>query len=575
MNHQQEKLAALYAVSSQLGSSLDLTEVLNQVMDAIIQLTGAERGFLMLVEDSGDRLKTAVARNVDQTAIDTHQGKISRTVVQRAIAAKEGILTNNAQEDDRFSGQESVVGYQLRSIMCAPLRARNQILGAVYVDNRLMSGVFKQDDLDLLITFTNQAAIAIDNARLFTQTDQALARRVDELTLFQKIDQQLNKSLELDRVLSLALNWAVSVTEANNGSIGLMEAVEDGNDDGQALRLLVYKGDIPLSDLPMVPTSHPVLAQVLAEGKPVSLTAVSAKQAINGQAGAGQLAVPIQQDDQTIGLITLKCETGHELNIEDREFIVRLADRAAVAIKNAQLYEEIKAINIAKSKFISIVTHELRLPMTSIKGYADLLVSGMVGEMTDQQMEFLEIMRRNIGQMSTLITDLSQINHLESGRVNFEKEPFDIHETVREVVDNWKERIESRQQTLRLDLPSELPLIYADQRRVGQVLSNLVSNAHKYTSDSGTILIAVRAEYASMRISVHDTGIGINKADQEKLFTQFFRSPDQDVRDQTGWGLGLSIVKSMVEAQNGEIYFESIYGKGSTFSFTMPLAEAG
>ncbi len=575
MNHQQEKLAALYAVSSQLGSSLDLTEVLNQVMDAIIQLTGAERGFLMLVEDSGDGLKTAVARNVDQTAIDTHQGKISRTVVQRAIAAKEGILTNNAQEDDRFSGQESVVGYQLRSIMCAPLRARNQILGAVYVDNRLMSGVFKQDDLDLLITFTNQAAIAIDNARLFTQTDQALARRVDELTLFQKIDQQLNKSLELDRVLSLALDWAVSMTDANNGSIGLMEAVEDGEENEQALRLLVYKGDIPLSDLPMVPTSHPVLAQVLAEGEPVSLTAVSAKQAINGQAGAGQLAVPIQQEDQTIGLITLKCETGHELNIEDREFIVRLADRAAVAIKNAQLYEEIKAINTAKSKFISIVTHELRLPMTSIKGYADLLVSGMVGEMTDQQMEFLEIMRRNIGQMSTLITDLSQINHLESGRVNFEKEPFDIHEAVREVVDNWKERIESRQQTLRLDLPSELPLVYADQRRVGQVLSNLVSNAHKYTQDGGTILIAVRADDASMRISVHDTGIGINEADQEKLFTQFFRSPDQDVRDQTGWGLGLSIVKSMVEAQNGEIYFESVYGKGSTFSFTMPLAEAG
>jgi len=226
INQQQEKLAALYAVSSQLGSSLDLTKVLNQVMDAIIQLTGAERGFLMLLDEATDGLETAVARNVDQTSIDGHEGKISRTVVRRAIATEEGVLTNNAQEDDRFSGQESVIGYQLRSIMCAPLRARNQILGAVYVDNRLMSGVFEQGDIDLLVTFTNQAAIAIDNARLFTQTDQALARRVDELTLFQKIDQQLNKSLDLNRVLSLALDWAVSLTNADNGSIGLMEAVE-------------------------------------------------------------------------------------------------------------------------------------------------------------------------------------------------------------------------------------------------------------------------------------------------------------------------------------------------------------
>ncbi len=573
MNHQQEKLAALYAVSSQLGSSLNLTEVLNQVMDAIIQLTGAERGFLMLSDGREGALETAVARNVDQITIDSHEGKISRTVVRRAIAAEKGVLTNNAQEDTRFSGQESVIGYQLRSIMCAPLRVRNQILGAVYVDNRLMSGVFEQDDLDLLVTFTNQAAIAIDNARLFTQTDQALARRVDELTLFQKIDQQLNKSLDLDRVLSLALDWAVSLTNADSGSIGLMETVEDDENGEQVLRLLAYKGDIQLSKLPTVPTSHPVLAQVLAEGEAVLLTAVSAEQAINGQPGAEQLAVPIQQEKQTIGLITLKCQYEHDLNTEDGDFVVRLADRAAVAIKNAQLYEEIKAINKAKSDFVSVVTHEIRLPMTSIKGYADLLASGMVGDLNDQQTEFLEVIRRNLGRMSDLIRDLSEINHLESGRVQFEKRPFNINEVVLEAVYNWKERIESRQQILTLDVPSDLPAVYADPKRVGQVLSNLVSNAHKYTQDGGKITIIVHADPTALHIAVRDTGYGISKEDQEKLFTQFFRASDQDIRNQAGWGLGLSIVQSMVEAQGGEIHFKSIYGEGSTFAFTMPLAE--
>lgn len=182
IERQEARLSALYEVSSQLGKSLDLGEVLNQVMDSIIQLTGAERGFLMLYDAEQDKLQTRAARNFDQETIEADAINISHTVIERAISIGEGILSSNAQEDDRFSGQESVVGYQLRSIMCAPLLVRGQTLGAVYVDNRLFSGVFEKDDLGLLVTFANQAAIAIENARLFTQTDQALARRVEELS---------------------------------------------------------------------------------------------------------------------------------------------------------------------------------------------------------------------------------------------------------------------------------------------------------------------------------------------------------------------------------------------------------
>jgi len=285
------------------------------------------------------------------------------------------------------------------------------------------------------------------------------------------------------------------------------------------------------------------------------------------------LAVPIRQEGEITGLITLKCTHDPALLTEDIEFVARLADRAAVAIKNAQLYEEIKAINKAKSDFISVVTHEIRLPMTSIKGYADLLASGMVGELNEQQESFLEVIRRNLGRMSDLVRDLSEINHLESGRVNFEKRPFNFHESVDEVVDSWSERLKSREQTLVLDVPADLPAVYADPKRVGQVFSNLVSNANKYTMDGGTVTIAIHPADGFLHVAVRDTGIGITEEDQEKLFTQFFRASDQDVRDQVGWGLGLSIVKSMVEAQGGEIMFESVHGEGSTFAFTVPLAE--
>ncbi|MCA9874821.1 MAG: GAF domain-containing protein, partial [Anaerolineales bacterium] len=173
-NMEQARLAALYEVSSQLGASLDLSEVLNRVMDAIILLTGAERGFLMLFDEVTGQLHTEAARNVDRETIEGESMHISRTVLQRAATTGDPILTSNAQEDERFSDQQSVIGYQLRSIMCVPLRARARILGAVYVDNRLYSGVFKEADLELLGTFANQAAIAIDNARLFSSLKQSL-----------------------------------------------------------------------------------------------------------------------------------------------------------------------------------------------------------------------------------------------------------------------------------------------------------------------------------------------------------------------------------------------------------------
>lgn len=147
--------------------------------------------------------------------------------------------------------------------MCAPLRAHGRVIGAVYVDNRLFTGVFSQPDLDLLVAFTNQAAMAIDNARLFQRTDQALARRVEELTLFQLIDQELNKSLDLNRVLGQVLDWAIQLTKADAGSIGLIG--EDKETKERFLHLLVHRGASYRDSQVRVAATHPILAEVLRQ----------------------------------------------------------------------------------------------------------------------------------------------------------------------------------------------------------------------------------------------------------------------------------------------------------------------
>jgi len=572
VEREQARLAALYEVSSQLGKTLDLGEVLNQVMDAIIQLSGAERGFLMLYDEESGQLTTRAARNLDQNTIDGDAMNISRTVIERAVATGEGILTSNAQEDERFSAQTSVVGYQLRSIMCSPLRVRGRTLGAVYVDNRLFSGVFSQEDLDLLVAFANQAAMAIENARLFVQTDQALARRVEELSLFQRIDQQLNKSLELNRVLGLSLNWAIALTNADGGSIGLIETVKESDDEEKYLRLLVYRGADQNNESRMVPFDHPVLKDVLAANESVLTVGVSAEESIDGTPANVQLAVPVRQDGRPIGLITLETQHANEINREDVAFVERLADRAAVAIKNARLYEEIHAANKAKSEFVSLVAHELRVPMTSIKGYTDLMNSGMAGPLSDMQKEFLTVIQRNLERMSSLIRDLSDINRIESGRMKFEFQDFALQTIVDDVLGSLRERIEARNQTLIVEMAEGLTAVHADPTRIAQVFANLVSNAHKYTPDGGQIVVRVKQGERVTAVTVQDNGIGISEEDQAQLFTQFFRSEDQLVREQQGWGLGLSIVRKMVEAQNGEISFESELGRGSTFTFTIPLA---
>jgi len=170
---ERDELAALYDITHAIGSSLDLAEVLNEVMDQIIHLTGAERSFLMLVDPETGELEFRAARNVDRETIAS--SSISRSIVSQVATSGQPIVTTNAQMDPRFKAQESVIGYNLRSILCVPLRVRGQVTGVIYADNRILAGLFSDRDRDLLAAFAGQAAVAIENARLFESVSSAKA----------------------------------------------------------------------------------------------------------------------------------------------------------------------------------------------------------------------------------------------------------------------------------------------------------------------------------------------------------------------------------------------------------------
>jgi signal transduction histidine kinase len=544
---QGAEVATLYEVTQVLNSSLDLTETLNLVMDLLIHLTGAERGCLMLLDEDG-ALQIRAGRQFDLSTTDSFDLELSHTVVQKVVETAEPVLTTNAQMDPRFSEKESVVGYHLRSIVCVPMHIRGRVMGALYLDNRMRTAVFSEDDLPMLLAFANQAAVAIENARLYTVTDQALAARVEELTILQQVDRSLNASLDLDRVLELTLSWALRATRAEEGVLCLLdsegaiqEVAKSGTNGGPAL------------------PERETIQLVVRSQEPVVI-------------GKLRILVPVRFEGQVVGVLDLRNNGSLSFQPEQAQLAGRLADHAAVAIENARLYEEVQQANRAKSEFVSFVAHELRTPMTSIRGYADMLTRGMVGELTEQQIQFVDTIHSNVGRMQILVSDLQDVSRIETAQMRLEIGPTSLADALDSALDATRGQIEARGQELTIKLPQDLPAIAADPARLTQIFINLLSNANKYTPDEGRINVRAWVDEDFAHCAVSDTGVGMSPEDLARLFTKFFRSEDPAVREMPGTGLGMCIVKSLIELQGGEIQVESKVGKGTTFTFTMPLA---
>ena len=229
------------------------------------------------------------------------------------------------------------------------------------------------------------------------------------------------------------------------------------------------------------------------------------------------------------------------------------------------------AANRSKTEFVSVVSHELKLPMTSIKGYSDLMLSGATGQLNENQTNFLTTIRNNVNRMATLVSDLADISRIESGNLRLEPREVPVWDVIDEVVTLTRTQVTQKNQTVVVDIPRELPKAWCDRNRLAQILTNLVSNANKYTQEGGAIVVHATLESDLIQIKVEDNGLGMTPEDQQKLFSKFFRSADDKVREAPGTGLGLSITKNLIELQGGKIWFESEFRKGTSFFFTVPI----
>jgi K+-sensing histidine kinase KdpD len=554
--HKKEgRLQALYDVSRVIGSSLDLQVVLDQVMDAIIQLTGAERGFLMLRDDDGG-LKVNAARNIDQQTLSNDNFKFSRTVVNQVLDSGKPILTTNATEDPRFAGQLSIVSQSLRSVMATPLRARGSVFGVVYVDNRMTAGLFNEDDLNVLDAFAGQAAVAIDNARLFSATDQELAARVDELQQLRRIDRLLNETLDANKAMQITLEWACRLSGATSGHLGLIES--------NHVRAIHHYGEESGAQFQLLDEAYPEVFESLEQHKSIVIQArVSSANHV--------LIVPIQREQKIIGFLILKRPGAEAFSESQQDLIERVVARAAVAIENASLYAAVQSADKAKSEFVGIVAHDLKVPMTSIAGYSDL--TRLQGGLSDRQMEFLGRIKDTVRRMEILVSDLADISRIESGHFYMNETRVRVPDLVQALHDGTMTQIDSYQHTYIEDVEPNLPDMHVDYYRLLQVLTNLMSNAYKYTPDGGTITLRVRRAGDRIEFSISDTGVGLSKEQIANLGKKFWRAEDDFTRSRPGTGLGFAITRSLVEQMGSAIRIHSEVGKGSTFIFNVAVAE--
>jgi signal transduction histidine kinase len=274
--------------------------------------------------------------------------------------------------------------------------------------------------------------------------------------------------------------------------------------------------------------------------------------------------------------ITILSENFNSMAINLKDLLTSLEERVTQRTQELQeAGDEAVAANKSKSEFVSVVSHELKLPMTSIKGYSDLMLSGATGPLNENQDKFLNTIRNNVNRMATLVSDLADISRIESGNLRIEPRQVPVWDVIDEVVTLTRMQVTQKNQTVTVDIPHELPKAWCDRSRLAQILTNLVSNANKYTPEGGAIVIHATREDHMIQIKVEDNGLGMTLEDQQKLFGKFFRSADDKVREAPGTGLGLSITKNLIELQGGKIWFESEYRKGTSFYFTIPISKDG
>ena len=467
------------------------------------------------------------------------------------------------------------------TILIIPLHIHGETIGYAELWDSREERVFSPSEIRLCQTIAHQAVLAYKNVQLY----QSAQERAETLAALHEIDMDISSELEIGRLLDKVIRRATELLGGKSGSIWLYD------EQANLLRCEVslagwrdFTGNI----------LHPgqgVNGRVFQTGQPLAVddysTWAGAAESYTGDPIGPTVGVPLIWKGQVRGVLNLVGQLGDSpFSQAEIATLSLFAGQTTIALENARLFDELHrranelaAVNIRlqeldqiKDQFIQNVSHELRTPLALIRGHAEALESGMLGELLDEPLQSVAVIARRSRILSALVEDITTLLEVEA-RVT-PMSPTSLPEIIRDVLDDFQALAAGNRLTLRAEIAPDLPLLMGQARHLYKVFDNLIDNAIKFTPPSGTITVRLFQEGDLITFQVSDTGIGIPSDKQERVFDRFYQADGTARRRYGGTGLGLALVKEIVQAHGGQVTLESDPEHGSTFTISIPVSES-
>ena len=593
--------------------------VINSVQDGLVKEFQSQ-GIYQLVGEKLCELfdtQTVLIRTFDhETGLETWQYAIEKGQRQysdprpfiwanrQLIATHKPILINEnyIETAKKFGGSGVSMGQAPKSAVFVPMIVGDTIRGSVSLQNVDKEFAFNEADVKLLTTLTNSMGVALENARLFDETSRLLdesKQQANELSTVNNVSQALASQLNIDEIIKLVGDQMKDLFKANIVYLALLDKKT------KLIHFPYQYGDA----MPPQKLGVGLTSKILQTGQPLLINkdvgTTTAVLGINrlGIPAASYLGVPIPSGDEIIGVLSVQStEVENSFNENNQRLLSTIAASVGVALNKAQLFDEViqakhiaelasktaEKANEAKSAFLSTVSHELRTPLTSVLGFAKIIRKRLdekifpiidksdtkTGKTINQISENLQVVISEGERLTHLINDVLDLAKIEAGKMEWNQENVSMPEVAERALAATTSLFDQKNLKLIKQIETDVPEITGDRDKLIQVIINLISNSVKFT-DKGSITCRMFKKDNEVIVSIIDTGIGIAPGDFGAVFEQFKQVGGDTLTDKPkGTGLGLPICKEIVEHHGGRIWLESEVGKGSVFSFALPIVKA-